>query len=430
MRRLLIAAVAVLTGALLFGAAVWALNVRGEAPMVPRSADPPATAAQIERGAYLARAGNCMACHTTRGGAPYAGGRPIPTPFGTIHSTNLTPAPDTGLGRWSRADFWRALHNGRSRGGRLLYPAFPYPSLTLVTREDSDALFAWLQTLTPVERANTPHELRWPYRTQAALAIWRAIYFAPAAFDPDARRSAEWNRGAYLVRGLGHCAACHAARGALGGTLDATALAGGKLPAQPWYAPSLAAPEEAGLSPSSVDAFSQLMRTGFAPGAVALGPMAEVVQHSTQYLSDHDVAAMASYLLSLARPPDVRLGSKPDLPAPATSRLALGEKIYGGHCAQCHGEQGEGVAGAYPPLAGNRAVNLAHATNLVQSVLYGGFAPVTAGNPRPFGMPPYVLTLGDGEIAAVLTHIRSAWGNRAAPVTELDVNRARSDQAR
>ena len=429
MKRLLSVAVGVLAGAVLAGGAVWALNVRGEGPMAPRSADRPATADQIERGAYLARAGNCMACHTTRGGAAYAGGRSIATPFGTIHSTNLTPAPDTGLGRWSRADFWRALHNGRSRDGRLLYPAFPYPSLTLVTREDADALFAWLQTLPPVERANTPHDLRWPYRTQAALAVWRAIYFTPAAFEPDAAHTAEWNRGAYLVRGLGHCAACHAARDALGGTRDARALGGGKVPAQPWYAPSLAAPDEAGLSPSSVDAFSQLMRTGFAPGAVAIGPMGEVVQHSTQYLSDRDIAAMADHLLSLAKPAITGTGNKPELPAQATSKLALGAKVYGEHCVQCHGERGEGIAGAYPPLAGNRAVNLGHATNLVQSVLYGGFAPVTAGNPRPFGMPPYVLTLGDGEIAAVLTHIRGAWGNRAAPVTELDVNRARSDQA-
>ena len=173
--------------------------------------------ALVERGAYLARVGNCAACHTARGGLPYAGGRPLATPFGTVFAGNLTPDADTGLGRWSSDAFWRAMHQGQSRDGRLLVPAFPYDSTTRVTREDSDALHAFLMSLPPVNQAATPHALRWPYNTQLALAAWRAMYFEPQAFEVDTSQSAEWNRGAYLVQGLGHCAACHATRDALGG---------------------------------------------------------------------------------------------------------------------------------------------------------------------------------------------------------------------
>lgn len=383
-----------------------------------------AAPAQIERGAYLARAGNCMSCHTARGGAAYAGGRAVPTPFGAIYSSNLTPDAATGLGRWSADDFWRALHHGESKDGRLLYPAFPYTRFTLVRREDSDALFAWLQTLPAVQRAATPHALRWPYSTQAALAVWRTLYFEPGTLEADPKQSAEWNRGAYLVRGLGHCGACHAARDGLGGTRNGAPLGGGNMPAQPWYAPSLQASQEAGLTQETLPAFVRLLRDGVAPGAVALGPMAEVVQHSTQYLSGADIDAMATYLLTLATPAAAVVDAGPAVVA--TSKADVGAKRYETHCAQCHGEEGRGVDGAYPALAGSRAVQLAESTNLVQVVLYGGFAPATAGNPRPFGMPPYVLTLDNEEIAAVLTHIRRAWGNSAAPVTEVEVQKARS----
>ena len=429
-RRLTFGAVAIVVLLVLAGL-IWSRGAGNGPSPAPTAARSAATgAAEIERGAYLARAGNCMACHTARGGAQYAGGRPIPTPFGTVYSSNLTPDAATGLGSWSPADFWRALHHGESKDGRLLYPAFPYESLTLVSRPDSDALFAWLQTLPAVPRAATPHELRWPYNTQLALMIWRALYFEPATFSADPQRSAEWNRGAYLVRGLGHCAACHAPRDALGGTRDARGLAGGKLPAQPWYAPSLVAPEDAGLTKDNLPSFMQLLQTGVAPDAVAIGPMAEVVQHSTQHLKREDIAAMSDYLLSLALPPSAKTAGASQAPAPSAAKADLGAKRYEAHCAQCHGKQGEGVANAYPALAGNRAVQLAQTTNLVQVVLYGGFAPATAGNPRPFGMPPYVLQLDNSEIAALLTHIRTAWGNRADPVSELEVTQMRSQSER
>lgn len=178
------------------------LQLRG-APLENSATNLAITPQLVERGAYLARAGNCMACHTERGGVPYAGGRAVPTPFGAVVSTNLTPDAATGIGAWSAAEFWRAMHHGQSKDGRLLYPAFPYTSFTRVTREDSDALFAFLQSQPVVEQANRAHGLRFPYNTQAALAVWRALYFEPAIFKPEPARDAEWNRGAYLARGLG-----------------------------------------------------------------------------------------------------------------------------------------------------------------------------------------------------------------------------------
>ncbi len=393
------------------------LNLRGEGGITdtrPALQD----AGLVERGAYLAQAGNCMACHTERGGTPYAGGLGLDTPFGTVYASNLTPDRQHGLGGWSARDFWRAMHHGRSWDGRLLYPAFPYPNYTQVSREDSDAIFAYLQSLPPAAQPNRPHELRWPYSTQAALAVWRALYFRPAGFEPDAAQDAHWNRGAYLVRGLGHCAACHASRNALGGSspLD---LAGGLIPMQNWYAPSLNSPAEAGVSRWPTEHVLALLRDGTSPSGTVQGPMAEVVLHSTQHLSDGDLRAMATFLKAL--PEQAPRSERRSLPRPSED----GARLYGTHCAQCHGERGEGVDSAYAPLAGNRAVTLGSPANLVQVVLHGGYPPATAGNPRPYGMPPFVMDLSDKEIASVLTHIRSSWGNQAGEVSALDVNQAR-----
>lgn len=403
---------------------VWWFNFGGTDQVAePLAASTAGPAASAERGAYLARAGNCMTCHTERGGAAYAGGRAIDTPFGTVYAGNITPDRETGIGDWTSGDFWRALHHGRSRDGRLLVPAFPYPNYTLVTRADADALHAFLRTQAPVRRANTPHALRWPYSTQAALAVWRSLYFRPGTYRDEPARAADWNRGAYLVRGLGHCAACHAPRNALGASSDMMDLSGGLIPMQNWYAPSLSAPDEAGVAGWKAQHIVQLLRTGVAPGAVVTGPMADVVLHSTQHLDEADLQAIASYLQALPQAP---APSRPAESQPVGSRIAeRGSRLYADHCAQCHGEQGRGVDGAYPALAGNRAVTLHASANLVQTVLGGGFAPATAGNPRPFGMPPYATVLSDADVAAVLTHIRGAWGNRAAPVSELDVARQR-----
>jgi len=408
------------------GALVLALNFRDEEPLTDAQAAgavPPEllTPELIARGEYLAKAGNCMGCHTTPGGEPYAGGRGIETPFGTVYTSNLTPDAATGLGHWSPAHFWRALHNGRSRDGRLLYPAFPYTNYTLVAREDANALYAYLRKLKPVVRVNRPHGLRFPFDTQAALAVWRALYFSPGAIAHDPARAVDWNRGAYLVQGLGHCNACHGSRNVLGATGGPLDLGGGLIPMQNWYAPSLSDPKEAGVAEWDARQIVALLKTGVNDKASVLGPMAEVVGRSTQYLTEADLNAMAAYLKSLPPTHGVAPTRLPE-PNPALDR---GAKLYADHCAQCHGEQGEGAPGIYPPLAGNRALTMASTANLVRVVREGGFAPSTAGNPRPYGMPPFATVLNNADTAAVLSHVRGAWGNQGAAVSEIEVNRYR-----
>jgi mono/diheme cytochrome c family protein len=413
-------------------ALVWALNVRDEVDVKALMAAAAPSEGLIARGAYLARAGNCMACHTAPGGERYAGGRAINTPFGTVFTSNLTPDDKTGIGTWSSAYFWRALHNGRSKSGRLLYPAFPYINYTQITREDSDALFAYLGSLPAVAQPNHPHALRFPYQSQAALAVWRALYFRPGVYQPDTSRSAEWNRGAYLVKGLGHCSACHTTRNALGATSQELDLAGGLIPMQNWYAPSLLSPHEAGVGEWDRAQIVSLLKNGVSPRASVAGPMAQVVLRSTQYLSNEDLDAMAQFLKEL---PNARQESDPPansatpVKTASSNTATRGAKLYEQHCEQCHGNAGQGVANAYPALAGNRAVTMKQPANLVQMVLNGGYAPATEGNPRPFGMPPFVLVLGDSAMAAVLTHIRTSWGNQASAVTPMEVSRIHANQA-
>ncbi|GER12994.1 c-type cytochrome [Variovorax boronicumulans] len=406
---------------------VLALNLRGEDPLPERAEAFEATPQLVERGRYLALAGNCAGCHTTRGGQPYAGGVPLETPFGTIYATNLTPDATHGIGGWSSAHFWRAMHNGRSKDGRLLYPAFPYPNFTQVTREDSDALYAYLRSVAPADTENKAHRLRFPYDTQAALAVWRALSFKPQPFVANANKPAEWNRGAYLVGGLGHCIACHGSRNSLGATETKLGLSGGLIAVENWYAPSLADPHEAGVADWPAADVVALLKSGTSPRGSVMGPMADVVFRSTQYLSDADLGAMAIYLKDL--PEAVKKDAPEATKAPAApvqrdaGAMVRGAKIYDQRCAYCHGDQGQGAAGAYPPLAGNRAVTMARPTNLIQVVAHGGFLPATAGNPRPYGMPPFGHALDATEVAEVLTYIRGSWGNNAAPVTQLDTMR-------
>ena len=419
--------VAALAAALLVAAAAlvgW-LNVRGEDPLVGDASSFAATPEQVSRGAYLARAGNCAACHTDRGGAAFAGGKGIATPFGTVFASNLTPDARTGIGTWSAAQFWRALHNGRSADGRLLYPAFPYPNFTEITRADADALFAFLRSQVPVAQVNRPHELRFPYGLQASLAVWRALFFTPGVYEPVVERSVQWNRGAYLVRALGHCAACHSPRNAFGATRESLELSGGLIPLQNWYAPSLASSAEAGVADWPAADVAALLKTGLAPRGAALGPMAEVVFRSTQYLNDADIAAMTEFLKSLPQTPPHAAA----VVAVDPQAHAHGEALYKDHCAACHGANGEGGSGpngvVYAPLAGNRKVLLDTPANLIHIIVNGGFPPTTPGDPRPYGMPPFGPSLKDDEIAVLASYLRSAWGNAAPAVSALDVLEAR-----
>lgn len=377
----------------------------------------------IARGAYLATAGACNVCHTAQGGPAYAGGRSVMTPFGTIASSNLTPDPETGLGNWQFADFWRALHGGIRRDGALLYPAFPYTAYTKVSPDDALAIFAYLRSLPAVHQTAIRPNLRFPYSERVLLAGWRALYFREGGYQPDANRTAQWNRGAYLVNGLGHCGECHDARNGLGAVAGQRSLSGGEMPAQNWYAPDLSMASNGGLHGWSTSDVVDLLKTGQSSRAVAFGPMAEVVARSTQHLSENDLQAIAAYLQTLparrdATPPRTILASK--------RALVQGATIYADRCENCHGKDGEGVRNIYPALNGNASINDAKGMNATRIVLLGGFSPGTAANPRPYSMPPFAQQLSDADVAAVVTYVRASWTNHAPAVQERDVGTYRA----
>jgi mono/diheme cytochrome c family protein len=408
----------------------------------PQSPPSPALVAQ---GAYLAKLGNCVACHSARGGEPYAGGKAIHTPFGAVFASNITPDPQHGIGRWSAEAFYRAMQRGIRVDGRLLTPAFPYPNFTQISRADSDALYAYFQYgVQPVAQPNKAHELRFPFNTQIALAAWRVLFFRAAdpqdahslvannavmqrASAPSDIESQNVERGRVIVTGLAHCSACHGQRNALGASRADGLLSGALMPMQDWYAPSLHAREEAGVQHWSREHIVALLRDGVAPGASALGPMAEVVAYSTQHWQAQDLQAAAAYLQSL---PVHRSSPASESAVPPALR-ARGAALYAQHCATCHGEQGQGLqetaaaaggaAVQIPALAGNRAVSLPSSANLVRIILAGGYAPATAGNPRPYGMPPFVHVLDDEDIAALATYLRSSWGHKASAVSASEV---------
>ena len=410
-----------LLGLLLVAASLVAWLAGGGPRDAPVAASLASTPELVAHGAYLAKAGNCAGCHSARGGPAWAGGTAIATPFGTVYAGNLTPDQATGLGRWTADDFWRALHLGQSRDGRFLLPAFPYAQYTQVSREDADALWAFLRSLPAVQLANRPHDLRWPYRSAAALAVWRALYFRAAEFTPEPGHGTEWNRGAYLVRGLGHCAACHAERNALGAIRHADDLGGGQIPMQGWYAPSLASPHEAGVAQWPIEDIVALLRDGRSGRHAVLGPMAAVVFRSTQFLQPEDLRAIAVHLRDLPQSAVPR-----EIGTPATAAvLASGSMLFDTHCAGCHAPEAAGAASEYPLLAGQRSLTMNSPANLIKVVLAGGFAPATAGNPRPYGMPPFASVLTDDEIAALVSYLRQHHGGGASAVTPLDVQRLR-----
>ncbi len=429
MKRLLLvpALLLLVLAAAAFGLLAWQRNL-------PDATPTSATPASAVRGAYLAAVGNCAGCHTARGGARLAGGRPIPTPFGTVFSPNLTPDAETGLGRWSADDFWRALHLGVGRDGRLLSPAHPVTNTTLISRADADALHAWLRAQPAVRAPRREHELRWPMNselgTQLAVAAWRALYFRPGVYAPDPERDAAWNRGAYLVQGLAHCSACHAGRNTLGGDQGAADFRGGLLAGLGWVAPSLQDPAEAGVQRWPDEVLRRWLRDGRTAAHAALGPMAEVVLGSTQHLDDADLAAMSRYLRAL---PEAAV-ARPEPVRPDPRRRERGAGLYREHCAACHGAQGEGRADAsgapaYPALAGSRLVTQASAANLIRLIERGGFSPVTPGNPRPYGMPPFAGRLDADELAALASHLRQSWGNHAGEIDAVEVLRLRAAAA-
>ncbi len=367
--------------------------------------------AQVERGRYLAHAGDCAACHTDDGGKPFAGGRAVPTPFGTIYASNITPDRETGIGGWTDEQFWNAMHEGLRPDGQHLYPAFPYPWFTRMSREDVLALKAYLDSLRPVRQANKPPKLPWPLSVRESVAGWNTMFFKVGTYRPDPSKSAQWNRGAYLVLGAGHCGACHSPKNVLGGIKKDERFEGGM--GEGWLATNLRPDPHDGLGTWSVDEIVEYLKTGANDHARAPGPMAEVVRNSTMYLSRDDLTAMATYLKDL---PAAHTGSDGNALATDYPRIARGRQVYVDQCAGCHMENGEGIAGTFPPVKGNSGVQAHDPASIVRLVLEGAASAKTPAKPEGFAMPAFGWKLDDQQVADLLTYIRASWGNSAPPV--------------
>jgi len=372
-------------------------------------------ATPVQRGEYLARAGDCISCHTASNGAPFAGGYRIETPFGPLYAPNITADNDTGIGRWSADDFWRALHHGVNRRGQDMYPAMPYDFYTRVSRQDSDDIFAWLRTVKPVANKVDVNQLRFPFNQRWSMAVWRELYFSEGVFKPDAAKSAQWNRGAYLVEGLGHCSACHSPRNALGGIEKDKAFTGASIDG--WFALNLTSNLHTGLGAWSAQDIATYLKTGAAPGrSTALGPMALVVKNSTSQMTDADLLAMGTYLKDLPANSSLRQGK----PVPDATR-EQGAKLYLEYCAGCHQASGRGMPNVFPPLAGNGAVVAPDPANVLKVVLAG-----VPQQGKYVPMPPFAGILSDEQVAQIANYVRSSWGNAAsADVTPAMVARLR-----
>lgn len=387
------------------------------------AAPPGVSAAQVERGRYLALVGDCTSCHTEEGGEPYAGGRSIATGFGTVFGPNITPDHETGIGTWTKDDFYRALHTGHDNEGRNLYPAFPYPWFTKVVRADVDALKDYLDTLEPVHKKDKPPQMDWWISWRPEVLGWNLLYFHAGEFRSDASKSAQWNLGAYIVEGLGHCGACHTEKNFFGATDSGDTLAGGYTKGayeEGWFAPSLLGNPRSGLGQWSPDEIVKYLKTGANARTAAAGPMAEVVRNSTRHLSDADLAAVAVYLKSLP--------ARHEEPKPqGLSRQAIerGEGLFTDNCAACHMHDGNGIRDFIPALAGSSAIQARQPSTVVRVVLQGAQVPAKPGQHGYIAMPAFGRKLDDGEVGAVVTYIRNAWGNRGSPVDAGDVVKER-----
>jgi len=377
--------------------------------------DEPAIVAQ---GKVLTDAGNCASCHTADASKPFAGGRKIETPFGAIYSPNLTPDRDTGIGAWSDDDFYRAMHDGIAPDGSRYYPAFPYPYFTRMTRADVLAIKAYLATLPAIRNTRPAMTLRWPLNHRIVMRGWNALFFKPGTFALDPTQSAEWNRGAYLVNGPGHCGACHTPKNAFGADRANRPLEGGAVDG--WYAPRLDAAARSGLKTWRIADIVDYLKSGRSAKSHAAGPMAEVVSNSTSKLSDADIQAIATYLKSLpARSPE------PEVIAPTPAQMAVGEKAYRETCSACHELDGEGSPGVFPPLPRNSNLMAPDPSSIIRIVLDGADSVVTAQFPNPANMPAYSAKMSDDEIAAAITYMRNAWGSAASAVSPERVRAAR-----
>ncbi|ANY88741.1 MULTISPECIES: cytochrome c [Pseudomonas] len=390
------------------------------------AADP----ALVKQGEYLARAGDCVACHTAKGGKPFAGGLPMPTPIGTVYSTNITPDP-SGIGDYSFEDFERAVRQGIGLNGSTLYPAMPYPSYARVSDDDMKALYAYfMHGVEPVEQVNKESDIPWPLSMRWPLAFWRTLFAPEVKPFEAAGRDPAVARGAYLVEGLGHCGACHTPRALTmqEKALDAAggdAYLSGSAPLEGWIAKNLRGDHKDGLGSWSEAQIVAFLKTGRNERTAVFGGMSDVVEHSMQYMTDADLTAIARYLKSLPPVnPDDRPFQEDRQVAEALWQgddAKAGAALYVDNCAACHRTDGKGYARVFPALAGNPVLQSADATSLIHIVLEGATLPATATAPSTFTMPGFAWRMKDQAVADVVNFIRSSWGNQAASVTASQV---------
>lgn len=399
--------------ALMAGAWVLLLQQGGWAPfrVPPSGSSPTSTPELVERGRYLATLGNCAGCHTTQGGPAMAGGHAFKTSYGTVFSSNITPDPQHGIGAWSRDEFRHAMRHGVSRHG-VLSPVFPYASFRHLADDDLDALQAYLLGVAPSTRERRAPQYLFPANLPGAMAAWRLLYYRPAptrAMD-DATRA----RGAYLVEGIGHCATCHGSRGTFASQAGGRQLWGARIAG--WYAPPL---HGAGLQRFAQGRLAEYLLGGAPNDIATFGLMADVVAGSLQHLTPVDALAIETYLRDLPAPSPMR---EPPIKVRATAAsLSLGHRVYAEHCADCHGDEGQGVEGKYPALAQSTAITSDDPINLVKLVLFGGVAPTTERNRAPYTMPPFSQALSAEDVAAVANFLRTQSNVDAAPVSGDDV---------
>lgn len=373
------------------------------------------SAMAMSEGEYVAKSADCAACHTSPQGADLSGGVRFATPVGEIYSTNITPDIQHGIGGYSFEEFNKAMREGIAKDGHALYPAMPYTSYVKMSGKDMRALYDYLmKEVKPQPVANRENDISWPMSVRWPLRVWNSIFLEDGEYRPQADQSAQWNRGAYLVQGAGHCGACHTPRGwaqqekALD-EKDMAFLSGGELDG--WSAPSLR-----GLKISQPELVT-LLKSGRNTHDAVSGPMGEVITNSTQFMTDDDLNSMALYLLSLKAEAQ---------PAPAKKAVATeaGQQTFMRYCSTCHGVKGDGKAFAIPALAGNLTVNAENPQTLLRVILYGAQTPVTAEH-MSNTMPGYGWTLTDQQAADLTNTLRASWGNQAAAVTPGDVAKAR-----
>jgi len=377
----------------------------------------------VARGEYLVRAGDCEFCHTDNNGKPFAGGRAIPTPFGVIYSNNITPDRDTGIGQWTEEDFYKAMHTGISSDGSHLYPAFPYPWFTKVTRADVDAIMAYLERVAPVIQKDKANQLPWILRWRGELFGWNTLFFDEGQYKIDTAQSAQWNRGAYLVEGLAHCGACHTPDNWLGGTKHDEPFEGGNAGLH-WAAPGLGGNLRDGVGGWSRAEIVEYLKTGANAKSASAGPMTEVVMNSTQYLSDADLNAIALYLKDRPHAVDKTPPKAHEL---GVAALARGQALYLDNCTACHNPDGRGVRKVFPPLTGSAAIQADNPGTVIHVVLAGSKMAAPSSLPTGLSMPGFGWKLDDRDIADVVNYARHAWGNRASLVDADKVAAVRKD---